>query len=74
MPVIATITDPDSPAEYGGVTGHQLDVVRRRRTTVADFVTATLKYLAPAMSEHTGNVGEFLWVNGRVSRWQERHG
>ena len=63
MPVIATITDPDSPVEYGGVVVTNWEWAASE-TTVASFIEAMLDPTA-SMSEYTGSVGEFLWA--RVS-------
>ena len=60
MPVIAMITDPDSPAEYGGVVVTNW-MWAAATTTVDNFAAATVVPGA-SMAEHTGNVGEFLWV------------
>ena len=60
MPVIATITDPDSPAEYGGV------VVTNWMWAASDTSGGTFADAMPinlaSMSEYTGNVGQFLWA------------
>ena len=63
MPVMATITDPDSPAEYGGVVVTNWEWAASD-TTVDSFGDA-MPVLTASMSEYTGSVGEFLWA--RVS-------
>ena len=60
MPVIATITDPDSPAEYGGVVVTNW-MWAASETSGGTFGEAILIDGA-SMSEYRGNVGEFLWA------------
>ena len=64
MPVIATITDPDSPAEYGGVTVTNWEWATSVSSTATEFPEDSIVPGA-SMSEYTGSVGDFLWA--RVS-------
>ena len=64
MPVIATITDPDSPAEYGGVTVTNWEWATSDSSTVTEFPEANI-VAGASMSGYTGSVGDFLWA--RVS-------
>ena len=68
MPVIATITDPDSPAEYGGVVVTNWEWATAASSTVTEFPAdpadedVSIAEIAEgeSMSEYTGKAGQFL--------------
>ena len=61
MPVIATVTDPDSPEAYGGVTFTDWEW---QATSTRDMRRKLKVVPGPGgtTSMYTGQIGQFLWA------------